>query len=133
MNARGHLALSSLVVAGMILAVPHSAFAHARMVRSTPVKNARLSQTPKRIDLWFNELLDDGFNSIEVFAAAEVTAKQRTDLKQGSATVDPKDRTHLIVDVQPLPPGEYAVEFRVLSRDGHSAPGRFTFHVLGSN
>jgi methionine-rich copper-binding protein CopC len=45
--------------------------------------------------------------------------------------VDPKDRTHLMVKVGALKPGDYVVDWRVLSRDGHSAPGRITFTVKG--
>jgi methionine-rich copper-binding protein CopC len=102
---------------------------HARLVRSNPADKARLAQSPERVELWFNELLDDSFHQISVFAAREVGLKQRTNLAKGKPVVDAKDRTHLTVEVQPLSPGEYYVEYRVLSRDGHTAPGRFSFRV----
>jgi copper resistance protein C len=107
--------------------------AHARMIRSIPQKNAELSGIPKQIELWFNELLDDGFNSVEVFTAAELTSEHHTNLASEKAVVDPKDRTHLTVKLGPLSPGEYVVQWRVLSRDGHTAPGRLTFSVTGTN
>jgi methionine-rich copper-binding protein CopC len=123
------LALAALVVAHVFLTSPHAALAHARLVRSTPANQARLAAPPERVELWFSELLEDGFNSVEVVGAAEPTAKPRTNLARGAPTVDRDDRTRMTVHVQELGPGDYAVEWRVLSRDGHTAAGRFTFRV----
>jgi copper resistance protein C len=123
------LILRSLVCAALLIAFAPAALAHARVVRSSPAKGETLSRPPERIELWFNELLDDGFNSIEIFPASEIAAPKRTNLAKEKPTVDPRDRTHLIVKTEPLAPGEYIVEWRVLSRDGHSAPGRFTFRI----
>lgn len=123
------LALAALVVAQMFLSGPRAALAHARLIRSTPANQARLAAPPERVELWFSELLEDGFNAVEVVRAAEVTAKPRTNLARGAPTVDRDDRTRMTVPVQELGPGDYAVEWRVLSRDGHSAAGRFTFRV----
>ncbi len=108
--------------------VPH-AEAHARLVRSLPVKGAELTAAPDRIEMWFNELLDDGFNTVVVFSAAELDSKKHTNLAREKPVVDSKDKTHLSLRLPPLPAGEYVVEWRVLSRDGHSAPGRFTFRI----
>ena len=113
------------------LALAPEAEAHARLVRSVPAKGAELSAAPDRIDLWFNELLDDGFNTVLVFPAAELDSKRHTSLVREKPVVDPKDRTHLSVKMPALPAGEYVAEWRVLSRDGHSAPGRFTFRISG--
>jgi methionine-rich copper-binding protein CopC len=124
--------LIALLIAMGVLVDACQALAHARVLRSQPADKAQLSQAPSRLDLWFNELLDAGFNTVEVFSAKELTAKQRANLVKGAPQVDPADRTHLTVELQPLPPGEYIVDWRVLSRDGHSAPGRFRFHVLNS-
>ena len=115
------------------LALAPNAHAHARMVKSNPAKNATLSAAPDQIDLSFNELLEEGFNTIEVFNSAELTAAKHTNLAKGKPAVDPNDKTHLSVKLEPLPPGEYVVEWRVLSRDGHSAPGRITFRITGAN
>ncbi len=109
----------------------HQAHAHARVVRTQPPNQARLAAPPQQIELWFDELLDDGFNSVEVFPASELTRGTRTNRARGLPHLDAQDHTHVIVPVQSLPAGEYVVEWRVLSRDGHSAPGRVRFHVLG--
>jgi methionine-rich copper-binding protein CopC len=128
---RIHMCIQILLVNVLILAVPLAALAHAKMVRSTPGEGEAL-QPPPQVELWFNELLDAKLNSIVVFPAAELNAKPRANLTKGDAQVDPRDRTHLFVALKPLPPGNYTVEWRVLSLDGHSAPGRFEFRVLGS-
>lgn len=115
----------------LLIANPAGVAAHARLVRSAPADKAELDQPPAQVELWFDELIDKGFNKVEVFRASEIKAKDRKNLARGDLQVDPKDRTHVIVPLQPLPAGEYTVEWRVLSRDGHSAPGRFTFRVKG--
>jgi methionine-rich copper-binding protein CopC len=108
-----------------------SAEAHARLTKSLPDSGATLAAPPAHIDLWYNELLDGGdFNSITVFPSAEGTAATHTDLTAGKPTVDAKEPTHLSITLQLLPPGEYTVEWRVLSLDGHTAPGRFKFKVI---
>jgi len=127
---RHHLPLLSLA-GGLTLLVLSSlpAHAHARLIRSSPASGARVGEPPERIELWFSELLENGFNSVEVVRTAELTAKHRTNLTQGASTVDADNRTHLVVPVPRLASGSYAVEWRVLSRDGHSATGRFTFQI----
>lgn len=110
-------------------AIASTAWAHARLVRSEPRDQAVLEESPDVVHLWFNELLDRGFHQVAIFPSTERTAKRRSNLTRGEPQVDPDDRTHLSVRVQPLPPGEYVIEYRVLSRDGHTAPGRILFRV----
>jgi methionine-rich copper-binding protein CopC len=114
----------------LLLAAPLPALAHAKLLRSTPADGDSLAKTPVQVEFFFNELLDAKFNSIKVFPAAEAGAKEHAILTKGDPMVDPKDKTHLTIELKPLPPGEYMVEWRVLSLDGHSAPGRFKFKVL---
>jgi len=114
----------------LLLVAPGTALAHARMLRSLPAPG-NVAQPPGKIELWFNEMLDGHFNSIEVFPAAQLSAKPRANLTRGDPQVDSQDRTHLTVTLKPLLPGKYFVEWRVLSLDGHSAPGRFGFNVTG--
>jgi copper resistance protein C len=122
-------ALMALLAAVFVLAVPKSALAHARLEHSAPEADAAVAQPPAQIELWFSELLDNGFNSISVFSATDTDPNTRKNLIVGDAKVDAKDRTHLSAAVTTLPPGEYVVEWRVLSLDGHTAPGKFKFKV----
>ena len=105
------------------------AWAHARLVRAEPKSSAELAAAPKQIDLWFSELLEDGFNTVTVIPAADLVAAKKTNFAKGKPVVDPRDRTHLTIKLDALPAGEYIIEWRVLSRDGHSAPGRSTFRL----
>jgi methionine-rich copper-binding protein CopC len=104
--------------------------AHAKMLRSEPKASAVLRNAPKTIELWFSELLEDQFNTIQLFPLAESAEKVRVNLAKEKPKVDPKDRTHLVLELPALDAGGYLVEYRVLSRDGHTAPGRFTFTLL---
>ena len=114
----------------LLLLTAHTAHAHARLLKSFPADQADLAQTPARVELWFNELLDDGFNTIEVYPASELVKSKHTKFAEGSPAVDATDRTHLTINLESLAPGSYIIEYRVLSRDGHTAPGRFSFRVL---
>jgi methionine-rich copper-binding protein CopC len=114
------------------LACVPTTWAHARLVRAVPTGGAEVSPAPKQIDLWFNELLEDGFNTVTVFAAADLAATKRNNFTKGKPSVDAHDHTHLSIPLEALPPGEYIIEWRVLSRDGHSAPGRSTFRIRAS-
>lgn len=120
---------SLLIAVASLLALAPGALAHARLVRSSPAKAAQLPKSPEQIELWFNELLDDHFNTLEIYSAAQLHTASHTNLAKEKPLVDPADRTHLTLKVEPLAAGEYVVEWRVLSRDGHSAPGRFTFRI----
>jgi methionine-rich copper-binding protein CopC len=113
----------------LTLTCTSSAWAHARLLRAEPKSGAELSPAPQQIELWFNELLEDNFNTVTVFPAAEIAAPKKTNFAKGKPVVDPRDQTHLLIKLETLPPGEYIIEWRVLSRDGHSAPGRSTFRV----
>ncbi len=89
-----------------------------------------LPAAPATIELWFNELLDDEFNEILVFrAAADGSPADASNLATAKPTVDDTDRTHLSAPVAPLESGPYVIQWKVLSRDGHSARGRVLFRV----
>ncbi len=120
---------AGMVLFGLFLIAPQWVQAHARIMKSIPQDKAELEQPPAQVELWFDELLDRQFNNVEVFRASEIKAPKRKNLAKSEVLADPRDRTHLILPLPPLPPGDYAVEWRVLSRDGHSARGRFTFRV----
>jgi methionine-rich copper-binding protein CopC len=103
--------------------------AHARLTRSVPASESKVSMPVKKVELWFNEILEERFNKIEIYRSTE-GGKGRENLAKGEPQLDQKDRTHLVMETTPLKPGEYIVEYRVLSRDGHTAPGRIRFEVL---
>ena len=123
--------IAALLLFAGVLLTSSPALAHARLTKSTPKEKAELALATTQVELWFNELLDEGFNHVIVFPASEVKlkAKDRTNFAAGKPEVDQTDRTHLTVALKGLAPGEYVIEYRVLSRDGHTAPGRVRFTV----
>jgi methionine-rich copper-binding protein CopC len=122
-----------LLIVAVALLAPASAGAHARLLHMIPADGAELDSAPAAIDLWFNELLDQGFNGVEVFPIAQISAPHPENHTTGPARMDRKDRTHLQCPVGPLDPGEWVVQWRVLSRDGHPARGRTTFRIRAAN
>jgi methionine-rich copper-binding protein CopC len=122
--------MSACVAILLSLLGTSSAFAHAQLIKSFPENKAALKQPPVRVELWFNELLDEGFNSIEVIPVDELSDKAHSNFAKGQPKVDTADPTHLTIDLSTLKPGKYVIQYRVLSRDGHTAPGRVAFEVL---
>jgi len=116
------IALSGLVLLAGFL-VPPKALAHAKLIRARPNAFETLAETPASVELWFNERLEDEFNSIEV---VDVAGRM---VEEGHARVNPQDRTNLRARINTLPPGSYVVRWKILSVDGHTARGRFIFSV----
>jgi copper transport protein len=119
--------LSSIALTGLVvlvgLLIPPRAFAHAKLIRSSPDGSQALAEPPASVELWFNERLEDEFNSIQVVDSAGRR------VEDGDARVHPQDRTRLVIRLSRLIQGQYVVHWRIFSVDGHSAKGRFTFSV----
>jgi len=123
-------AVAALLTLAALTWSARDAHAHARLERSVPAAGAALATAPTTIELWFNELLDDEFNEILVFRAKPDGAPaDASNLATGKPTVDDADRTHLSAPVAALASGAYVIQWKVLSRDGHSARGRVLFRV----
>jgi methionine-rich copper-binding protein CopC len=114
--------LSGLVLLAAFL-VPAKALAHAKLIRSRPNASEVLAETPASVEHWFNERLEDEFNSIEV---ADSAGRK---VEEGHARVNPQQRTNLLVRLRTLSPGSYLVHWKILSVDGHTSRGRFIFSV----
>ncbi len=115
-------ALCGLFFLGGFLAPPE-ALAHAKLIRSQPIPFEVLTTPPIEVSLWFNERLEDEFNSIEV------TDETGRHVENGMPQVNPQDRTNLVVRLGKVFSGSYEVRWRILSLDGHPARGRFVFTV----
>jgi len=112
-------AAAALVLSGSVVA-----FAHAHLVRATPAVGATVSTPPNEVTLRFSEKLESAFSSVVV---RDQSGKQ---VDKGGATVDKGDRTLMRVLLQqPMEPGVYKVEWKVMSADTHKIDGNFTFRV----
>ncbi len=103
--------------------LPTAALAHAVLVKSIPAQRSSLTESPPRVELWFNERLEPAYSR------ASVTDEAGTQIDLRDALVSKEDARRLSLSLPPLRPGRYAVKFRVLSVDGHVVESSLTFTV----
>lgn len=112
--------LLSLVLATG-LALPLPVFAHAIMVKSQPAVDSTVTESPKQIDVWFNDKVGSEYKALAVIDSAG----KRVDNKDiGQETFD---QSHIYVTVPQLTPGTYTVRYRVVSLDTHIVTGKYKF------
>jgi methionine-rich copper-binding protein CopC len=112
-------ATAALVLSGAV-----TAQAHAHLVRATPAAGGTVQTPPSEVTLHFSEKLEAKFSSVVVRDSA---GKQ---VDKGDGAVDRGDRTLMRVQLQqPVAPGVYKVEWKVMSADTHKIDGNFTFKV----
>jgi copper resistance protein C len=109
-------------VLGLAL-LPTAALAHAVLVKSVPAQRSTLTESPPRVELWFNERLEPAYSR------AAVTDEAGTQIDLRDARVSTDDARRLSLSLPPLQPGRYSVKFRVLSVDGHVVESSLTFTV----
>jgi methionine-rich copper-binding protein CopC len=110
------LLLSSLIT-------PVTVFAHAIMVRSTPEKDAVVTEAPKQVDVWFNDKVGSEHKALAVID------DKGNRLDNEDVTQETFDGSHLYSTLKPLVPGVYTVRYRVVSADTHIVTGKYQFTV----
>lgn len=103
--------------------IPSLSFAHAIMVRSSPEQNAVLTESPKQVDVWFNDKVGTEYKALAVIDS-KGTRVDNKDLVQ--ETFDP---SHLYATVPTLAPDTYTVRYRVVSLDTHIVTGKYQFII----
>jgi copper transport protein len=101
---------------------PIGALLHATLLRSTPAANSHILQPPETIRLVFSEAIVPELSQISLIGS---DGKAR--LLQ--VTTDPHDVHILVGRVGSIPAGEYKVPWRILSADGHTVGGSFSFFL----
>lgn len=122
--ARGRRAASALLALSLLM-LPEILHAHATLLHSEPMGNARLETAPARITLVFNERIETVFHSLHVVNS------RGQHIDAGNARVVDGGET-LTVPLPSLPPldaGAYGVFWRISSLDGHQIQGQFGFGV----
>ncbi len=100
-----------------------AAWAHSRLVRSDPPRDARLVWPPTVIRLEFSEAVTATTSRVELVAPDS----QRLPL---TVRGDSGSRKTLLADVPLLPSsGSYRVEWRLIGPDGHAVSGDYSFTV----
>ena len=117
-----HNILFATAMAAATLASP-AAFAHAKLIASSPEANATLAAAPKQITLTFNEKVEAAFSSITLAdGAGKAVALDK-------AKVDEANPAIMRLDVPALAAGAYTVHWAVAGHDGHRRQGDFKFTV----
>ncbi|HXY81262.1 MAG TPA: copper resistance protein CopC, partial [Gaiellaceae bacterium] len=111
-------------IAGLALALPGAAFAHAYLVKTVPSASGVLNAPPPEVALTYDEAVEPRFAIISVTDAA---GRQETTAPVHRSPANPDT---LIVPLRPhLPEGWYLIYWRAISVDGHPVQGAFTFAV----
>lgn len=115
--------VAAVSLAGLLSALPLSGFAHTHIERSAPEKNAVVTQTPEKVQIWFSSKLEPKF------AKVKVTDEKGAQVDKNDAAVSAADPKLLEVSVPSLSSGKYKVVWSVVATDGHRAKGEFSFAV----
>jgi len=105
------------------LCSPVSAFAHAILVKSQPAKDETVKESPKQIDLWFNDAVRSEYKALAVI---DSTGK-RVDNHDVAQSLT--NGANIYATVPTLAPGTYTIRYRVVSEDTHIVTGKFEFTV----
>jgi methionine-rich copper-binding protein CopC len=97
-----------------------TADAHALLDRADPRVGSTVNVAPRVVSLSFSQYLEPAFSTVEVTDASG----RRVD--EGEPIVDGKV---MRIRLQPIAPGTYRVNWRVLSVDTHTTEGSFSFEV----
>ncbi len=106
-----------------------AAFAHPKLLGSTPEDNSTVS-APEKIELRFSENLSKQFSGANLLMTGMPGMCHAAPMKVAakvSGSDDPK--TMVVVPSQPLTPGVYSIEWRAVSSDTHPITGKITFTV----
>lgn len=102
---------------------PFPVFAHAILVKSQPAKDEVVVQSPKQVDLWFNDAVRSEYKAVAVIDSAGKRVDNH-DVEQSLT-----DGSHIYATVPNLAPGTYTIRYRVVSEDTHIVTGKFEFTV----
>ena len=121
MCSKFSIALSALLALAIIHASAGLARAHAYPAVSTPNNGAALKEPPREVRIQFTEGVELAFSQIVVKGPNGEVVSQGKLRKLSDDTV--------AIDLKPLLPGNYTVEWQALSVDTHVTDGvlRFTF------
>lgn len=106
-----------------ILLCPLMAHAHAILVKSQPAKDETVTESPKQIDLWFNDPVRSEYKALAVIDS-EGKRVDNHDVEQSLT-----NGANIYATVQNLAPGTYTVRYRVVSQDTHIVTGKYQFTV----
>ena len=119
------IAKSSLaaILAASTMLVASPAFAHTKLVSSTPGANATVRAAPRTITLTFNERVVPSFSKFELtMPDHRMNIPLRT-------TVSRDGKRIVGTPQSPLAKGSYAIHWTAAGADGHKMEGHINFRV----
>ncbi len=120
----GRLLLGVAAAISLGACMAPSAWAHATVEETVPVRGAQLDRAPERVTFYFSEPVEAAFGAVRVYD------EQGARVDRGSA-VHPGGRgDEVAVALRPgVGDGTYTATFRVVSADSHPVAGGFVFSV----
>lgn len=119
MSKLPRIAFTALILTA---AAASQALAHAHLKTSSPAENASVV-SPGELDLTFTEELNLKFSGVKV------TDPDKKEIKLGDAALKDHDKVLAVPISGTLAPGDYTVDWHVLSTDGHKTSGSYMFTV----
>lgn len=105
------------------------AFAHPKLVSSTPADKAEVS-APQTIELKFSENLMTKFSGANLVMTGMPGMADHAPMKVAARVAGSDDpKTMVITPAKPLVPGTYRVDWRAVSSDTHPVNGNIGFTV----
>jgi len=118
-NPRWVMAL--FVALALLAAWARAVAAHASLERSFPAEGAVLEEPPDRVELVFSEPVEA--------AVSKVTLERVGGEPVELGDLESEGNALRAAVTGKLQPGEYALNYRVLSADGHPVEGKVSFQV----
>lgn len=115
---------SRVIVFSTVLLFSHQVFAHAHLTSQQPAANTQVAASPQALTLAFSEAIEPAFSGVVILNDQQetvATEKAQRDAAQPNQMTVPL--------LQPLSSGKYAVNWHVLSVDGHKTKGTYHFTV----
>jgi copper transport protein len=108
----------------MFFSFPAFSSAHAYIIKSFPVDNQSLHQSPKSVSIEFSEEIQSSFHDLQVI---DENGKR---VDQGNEHIERNNSKSLKANIKPnLPSGIYTIKWKVVSADGHPVDGVIPFQI----
>lgn len=111
-----------LITAVLVVLPVAPVAAHSLLLASSPAAGATVAGEPGRLMLRFNNRIEKRLSRVRLVDARG--EKRALDVKADDLPVE-----ELHASIPALAPGDYRVEWQVLSTDGHVVNGAFSFRV----
>lgn len=97
--------------------------AHAFLDHAVPAVGSTVAATPTQVQLFFTQDLEPAFTG------ATIANANGQPVATGPAVFDPRNKAEMVLNLPPLVPGHYKVNWHALSVDTHRTEGSFAFDV----